>query len=1128
MQQTGKSFSKWLTLPIVAGLAFAGKKAADFESQLSSLGSVSGASARQMAQFKKQAMDAGAATKFSALEAAQAQTELAKGGLSVQQIMGGGLKAALALAAAGELELGDAAAYTVNAMKQFKLEGRDSMRVADALATAANITTADVQDFGAALVQGGSAARAAGLSFNDTVTILEALAEVGVKNSDAGTSMKTALLQLIGPTRKQQEAARAAGLSFIAQNGEMKSAVEISRMLRTQTEGMTKAQRTQLFQTLAGTDGFRTLLALYDAGPAKLTKFAEANERQGSAAAVAAKKQDNLKGQLEQLGGSVETMAISVGSALLPVLTDLAQTATPIVNDLAQAFSSLPPGVQQGALAFLALGAAVGPAVFLFGTLARGAGMVLGPLMRLGGAARDVSLAFRAGGVGFAASTFASMIGPAGAAVVAVGSLATIIAVLASHESDEEAAARRVTAAKQAQAAAVRDLTAAEREAAGASLDAEQADLSLAQARENRRAALRQFGRDSTEYRQAVLAEKQAILSAAGAHRAQDQAMGRVNRARAQLVRGTNDAVNAARRELVEADRVLKVRRRANSERSPEVRSALERASRAQRQYNDAVAAFQQRQERANVSAINFLRLQRGGDQILRRNRAGFVALNSVIGQLPERKRIRLLTDDQDTAAKLGSASARLRALTSQRHVTKILANSKNAEDALARVQAELARIRDKHITIRATWSIPPAPNLRAPGNRGGSGGRGPGARTSRARSASFADQDVFNAGQGVEAAEAAREALQRGFDEADARRRGSALVRRTDPGRLRGKRGDERRRIQEDIEQATRELREFNQEADRAWRLSQIDVRVTGAEQIRRAREAIAGIRDQLRQLAEDATSREREKREKGIDDALKAELSAIDQSAAAQELRGLQETQRQDARTREDADQARARDEARAKLERAQRSGSARLIAAAQAELTEAERAIADTARDRRIEELEAGLDAKRTEAEGRADIARDGLDAEMAAYQAMLDGQLQALTANLGQQAGAYAAFVEQVRAILAPLGITFDGSAQQQAEIEPTPPTRPRRPRRRRPRRRASGGFVHEAFTLVGEQGPELARLPGGTRVYTARQTQRMLDQEPSGGGMIAPHFHFHGRGPTAGQVIDKLGFMAERL
>ena len=131
-------------------------------------GAVSEATGRQMERLRKQAMKAGADTKFSALEAAKAQTELAKGGLRVKQILDGGLNSSLALAAAGEMELAEAAEATVNAMKLFGLRGKDAMKVADGFATAANSTTADVADFALALKMGGSAAKAAGLAFTET------------------------------------------------------------------------------------------------------------------------------------------------------------------------------------------------------------------------------------------------------------------------------------------------------------------------------------------------------------------------------------------------------------------------------------------------------------------------------------------------------------------------------------------------------------------------------------------------------------------------------------------------------------------------------------------------------------------------------------------------------------------------------------------------------------------------------------------------------------------------------------------------------------------------------------------------------------------------------------------------
>jgi TP901 family phage tail tape measure protein len=319
---------------VVGGLAYATKKAADFEEQMSRLGAVADATDKQMERFRKQALKAGADTKFSALEAAAAQTELAKGGLSVQQIMRGGLRSALALAAAGEMELADAAEATVNAIKLFGLRGKDAMKVADGFATAANRTTADVSDFALALKAGGGAAKAAGLNFIETTALLSALAEVGVKGSDAGTSLKAALSQLAAPSEKQAKAARRLNLEFFDQQGNIKGLAEMSEMLRDRLGGLTNQQRLQAIKTVAGTDGMRTLLALYDAGPRKIQGMEAALGKQGTAADVARKKQDNLKGSLETLQGSIETLGIQIGTGMLPMIRTAADELTEFANDI--------------------------------------------------------------------------------------------------------------------------------------------------------------------------------------------------------------------------------------------------------------------------------------------------------------------------------------------------------------------------------------------------------------------------------------------------------------------------------------------------------------------------------------------------------------------------------------------------------------------------------------------------------------------------------------------------------------------------------------------------------------------------------------------------------------------------
>lgn len=327
-----------------AGLASYGlyksvKVAADFEKQLDSTGAVANANAKQLKALEQQAIKTGQATFYSANETAKAQEELVKGGLSVKQVLGGALPAALSLAEAGQLDLATASETTVNVMKLFGLQGRDASKIADMLATAANKTTADVGDFAMALKQGGSVAKLAGLDLNNTVTILEALAESGIKNSDAGTSMKTAMIQLLKPTEKQAKLAKELGITWTTQNGKLKDAAGLSKELRDATDGMTKSERAKTLATLAGTDGVRALNAVYEAGPAKLRALEQANNKQGTAQEIARKKMDNFAGQVEQFKGSLETLGIKVGQLLIPSLKRLAAGATKVTNEVTQIFS---------------------------------------------------------------------------------------------------------------------------------------------------------------------------------------------------------------------------------------------------------------------------------------------------------------------------------------------------------------------------------------------------------------------------------------------------------------------------------------------------------------------------------------------------------------------------------------------------------------------------------------------------------------------------------------------------------------------------------------------------------------------------------------------------------------------
>ncbi|SFT04065.1 phage tail tape measure protein [Marininema halotolerans] len=344
------------------------KKAADFEEQLSSVKAVTGATSEEMAQFKALSIEMGAKTKYSASEAAQGIEELAKAGLSTSQILNGGLKGALNLAAAGELELGEAAEIASTALNSFKSENLSVSQAADILAGAANASATDIHEMKEGLSQVAAVASGAGLSFNDTSTALAVFAQNGLKGSDAGTSLKTMLLNLTPSSKQAGEQMKQLGIItednknlFYDSEGEVKSFGEISEVLSEKLKNLSNEQRSQALKTMFGTDAIRAANIAYKEGSQGVEKMNEAMGKT-TAAKVATERMDNLKGTLEELNGAFETAQIEMGSAFLPVLRNLASG----IQETAQWFSQLSPSTKEAIGIFtlatagtLALGAAI-------------------------------------------------------------------------------------------------------------------------------------------------------------------------------------------------------------------------------------------------------------------------------------------------------------------------------------------------------------------------------------------------------------------------------------------------------------------------------------------------------------------------------------------------------------------------------------------------------------------------------------------------------------------------------------------------------------------------------------------------------------------------------------------------
>lgn len=323
---------------LLAGVGLAVKSFMEFDSAMSEVQASTHETSANMELLREAAIGAGADTAFSAKEAAKGIDELAKAGVSTKDILGGGLSGALSLAAAGSLGVGEAAEIAASALTQFKLSGEDIPHLADLLAAGAGKAQGSVQDMGAALNQSGLVAASTGLTIEETAGALAAFASAGMTGSDAGTSFKTMLMSLNPNSKEAAALMEELGIKAYDAEGSFIGMSEYAGVLQGALKDMGDEQRNATLKTLFGSDAVRAANILYEEGAAGIAEWEAAVNDAGYAAVTASIKQDNLAGDIEKLGGSIDTVLIRGGSGVAESLRGMVQGA----EDLVDAFGKIP------------------------------------------------------------------------------------------------------------------------------------------------------------------------------------------------------------------------------------------------------------------------------------------------------------------------------------------------------------------------------------------------------------------------------------------------------------------------------------------------------------------------------------------------------------------------------------------------------------------------------------------------------------------------------------------------------------------------------------------------------------------------------------------------------------------
>ena len=329
------------TATALGGVAAAAVKVgSDFEAQMSRVKAISGATGEEFDKLKEQAIQLGADTAFSSTQAAEGMENLAAAGFTTSEIMEA-MPGLLDLAAASGEDLAASSDIAASTLRGFGLEASEAGHVADVLAENANRTNSSVADTGEAMKYVAPLARAAGISMEETAAAIGIMANAGIQGSQAGTTLRGALSRLSKPTTDMQQAMDELGIAFYDSEGKMLSLADQVDMLQTAMEGMTDEQKNNYLVTLYGQEALSGMLALINEGSGSLASLTASYETcDGSAKTAAATMQDNLKGAIEQLGGSAESLGIVFYEDVSDSLKHAAQTATDSVNEITEAFNS--------------------------------------------------------------------------------------------------------------------------------------------------------------------------------------------------------------------------------------------------------------------------------------------------------------------------------------------------------------------------------------------------------------------------------------------------------------------------------------------------------------------------------------------------------------------------------------------------------------------------------------------------------------------------------------------------------------------------------------------------------------------------------------------------------------------
>ena len=409
---------------VIGGVGVAAvKTAADFDSAMSQVAAVSGATGKDFDNLRNKAREMDSKTKFSATEAAEAMNYMAMAGWKTEDMLDG-IEGVMNLAAASGEDLATTSDIVTDALTAFGLSAKDSGHFADILAAASSNANTNVSMMGETFKYCAPIAGALGFSAEDTAEAIGLMANAGIKSSQAGTALRTIMNNLAGDVKISGKAIGDVTIATTNADGSMRDLSDILADCRSAFGNLTESEKAQAAESLVGKNAMSGFLALMNAGEGDIEKLSSAIDNcDGSAEKMAMTMQDNLAGQLTILKSQLQELAISFGDILMPAIRSIVSKLQGFVDKL----NGMDEGTKRTIVTIALLVASIGPLLIIIGTTISKIGVAMQGFVKLANGVSKLKVAIQ-GGTGVLGKLGAALGGVSAPVLAVVAVIAVLVA----------------------------------------------------------------------------------------------------------------------------------------------------------------------------------------------------------------------------------------------------------------------------------------------------------------------------------------------------------------------------------------------------------------------------------------------------------------------------------------------------------------------------------------------------------------------------------------------------------------------------------------------------------------------------------------------------------------------------